>query len=139
MYILYGLLSALFASLVTVFGKMGLKRVDPIFATSVRSVIMAIFIAVMVFVLNKVPKGGISSLSGNDWLLIIATGVAGALSWLFYFQALKVGPASRVASLDRLSIVFVVFLAAIFLKEGFTVKSIMGVVFMLTGVYLLQG
>lgn len=137
MYILFGLLSALFASLVTIFGKLGLKRVDPVFATSIRAVIMALFFLVTVFVLQKVPKNGLSSLSTTDWLLVIGAGICGALSWLFYFQALKVGPATRVAGLDRLSLVFIAVLSAMILGENFSMKSIVGVILMVGGVYML--
>lgn len=137
MYILFGLLSALFASLVTIFGKMGLKRVDPVFATSIRAVIMALFFVIAVFVLQKVPKNGFSSLSTTDWLLVIGAGICGALSWAFYFQALKIGDATRVAGLDRLSLVFIAVLSAIVLGEHFSIKSVIGVLLMIGGVYML--
>jgi len=137
MYILFGLLSALFAALVTIFGKLGLKKVDPIFATSIRAVIMALFFAVTVFVLQKVPKLGLLSLSASDWLLIIGAGICGALSWLFYFQALKIGDATRVAGLDRLSLVFIAVLSAIVLGESFSIKSVVGLLLMIAGVYML--
>lgn len=137
MYIFYGLLSALFASLVTIIGKLGLKKIDPTFATMVRSAIMAIFLIGLTFALGKVPKGGISTLTSRDWLVLVGAGVAGALSWIFYFTALKVGPATRVAALDRLSLVFIAILAAVFLSETVSVKMIMGIVFMVCGVLLL--
>lgn len=137
MYIFYGLLSALFASLVTIIGKLGLKKVDPTFATMVRSAIMAIFLIALTFVLGKIPKGGISTLTSRDWLILVGAGVAGALSWIFYFTALKVGPATRVAALDRLSLVFIAILAALFLSETISVKMVMGIVFMVCGVLFL--
>lgn len=137
MYIAYGLLSALFASLVTILGKLGLKKVDPIFATSIRAVIMAIFFVLIVQVLQKAPKGGLSSLTPTDWALVVGAGICGALSWLFYFQALKVGPATRVAGLDRLSIVFIAILSALLLGEHFSTKSVIGVILMIAGVYML--
>ncbi len=137
MYIAYGLLSAIFASLVTILGKLGLKKVDPIFATSIRAVIMATFFVITVLVLQKAPKNGFLSLSTTDWLLVFGAGICGALSWLFYFQALKLGPATRVAGLDRLSIVFIAILSAIVLGENFSLKSVIGIILMVGGVYML--
>ena len=137
MYILLGILSAVFAALVTIFGKLGLKKVDPIFATSIRAFIMALFFLVAVIALHKVPKNGFQSLTKEDWVLIIGAGVSGALSWLFYFQALKLGPATRVASLDKLSLVFIAIFAGLFLGEPFSVKGLVGVTLMITGVFLL--
>lgn len=137
MYIFYGILSALFASLVTIIGKFGLKKVDPTFATMVRSAIMAVFLIGITLLMGKIPKGGISTLSSRDWLILCGAGVAGALSWIFYFTALRVGPATRVAALDRLSLVFIAILASVFLAETLSVKMIMGIVFMVCGVLLL--
>jgi transporter family protein len=137
MYIVFGLLSALFAALVTVLGKLGLKNVDPVFATSVRAVIMAIFFVLMTGALQKIPKGGLQTLHSQDWLLLLGAGIAGALSWLFYFQALKMGDASRVASLDRLSLVFIAILSFLFLGESFSVKAVGGIMLMIIGVLLI--
>ncbi|MBP7118844.1 EamA family transporter [Candidatus Woesebacteria bacterium] len=137
MYIFYGLLSAFFASLVTIIGKLGLKKVDPTFATMVRSSVMALFLIGLTLVLGKIPKGGIASLTSRDWLVLVGAGVAGALSWIFYFTALKVGPATRVAALDRLSLVFIAILASIFLSEALSVKAIGGIILMVSGVLLL--
>lgn len=130
-----GFLSAVFAALVAVLGKIGLKEVDSTLATTVRAVIMATFLLLMSLFLGKLK--GIETLSGKPLLFIALSGVAGAISWLFYFYALRTGPAGAVSALDRLSIVFVVIFAAIFLAEGLTWKSVSGSVLVALGAYLI--
>ena len=134
-WIIFGLLSAGFAALVAIFGKIGLKEVDSTIATTVRSVVMAAFLIITSFAIGKV--GLLKTINGKVLTYIILSGVAGALSWLFYFYALKTGPATGVVALDRLSIVFVVVLAAIFLGEGITVKSGIGAALMVGGALLM--
>jgi transporter family protein len=73
----------------------------------------------------------------RTWLFIILSGLAGATSWVFYFWALKLGPATSVAVIDRLSVVFVAILAALLLNETFTVKSILGILLMVIGAILM--
>ena len=122
MYLFYAFLSAITAALVAIFAKMGLKGIDPTLATTIRSLIMAGFLILTSLFLKKFQAHQIvasfNSFSSKDWLLIILAGVSGALSWLFYFFALKYGLASKVVAIDRLSIVFVVVLAALFLGEA---------------------
>ena len=134
-WIIFGLLSAGFAALVAIFGKIGLKEVDSTIATTVRSVVMAAFLIITSFAIGKV--GLLKTINGKVLTYIILSGIAGALSWLFYFYALKTGPATGVVALDRLSIVFVVVLAAIFLGEGITVKSGIGAALMVGGALLM--
>lgn len=137
MWLILALLSALTAALVAIFGKMGLKGIDATLATAVRSVIMAIFLVSAAGVLGKFDGFSLSSFSGKGWLYIILAGVAGALSWLFYFWALKLGPASAVAAIDRLSIVFVVIIAALVLGEAFTKYTGAGALFVVAGALLI--
>ncbi len=126
MWIFYALLAAVFAAAVAILGKLGLKAIDPTLATAVRSVIMAAFMVSAAFALGKFSGWNLQSFSGKEWWLIAGAGIAGALSWLFYFVALKTGPATAVSALDRLSVVFVVLLAAIFLGEALTWKTAIG-------------
>ncbi len=99
-WIIYALLAAVFAAAVAILGKIGLEGVDTTLATTVRAMIMAGFLVVVSLFLGKSSLlGGITS---KPLLFIAASGIAGALSWLFYFSALKHGPASGVAALDRL-------------------------------------
>jgi transporter family protein len=134
-WIVYALLSALFAALVGIFGKLGLKDVDTTLATTVRALIMAGFLAAMALVLGKWDMA--SSIHGKAMLFIALSGVAGALSWLAYFAALKAGPASGVAALDRLSVVFVLVFAILFLGEVFTWKSAIGATLIVAGALLM--
>lgn len=138
MWLVLAFLSAVTAALVAIFGKLGLKNVDPTFATTVRSLIMAIFLVVTSLFLGKFSNINFGSLTNRDWLLIVLAGVSGALSWLFYFGALKIGLAARVAAIDRLSLVFVVILAALFLGEALSWRVVFGAVLMVAGAIVIS-
>lgn len=135
MWILYALFAAVFAAAVAILGKIGLKDIDSTLATTIRAVVMATFLIGAAVMLNKLPL--LKAVESKTLLFIIFSGIAGALSWLFYFLALKYGPAVGVAALDRLSVVFVVLLAALFLGEAMTLKSAAGLVLIVTGALLL--
>lgn len=135
-WIFYALLSAIFASVVAILGKIGLKGIDSTLATTIRSVVMAVFLIIVSFSLNKMPL--IKSVDNKMLTFIIFSGIAGALSWLFYFFALQNGPASAVSGIDRLSVVFVVILAALFLGEAFTVKTAIGAVLIVLGAIMIS-
>ncbi|MDO8471865.1 MAG: EamA family transporter [bacterium] len=133
-WILLGLLSAFFAALVAILGKLGIKGLDTTLATTLRSIIMALFLIVIAFSADKIH--GVGSVSTRTWWYIIGAGVAGALSWLCYFAALKNGPAGSVAALDRLSVVFVLIIAALTLGEKLTTLKIIGGVLLVAGAIL---
>lgn len=132
---IFALLSAVFAALVGIFGKVGLKDLDTTLATAVRAVIMAGFLVLMALSLGKWDI--IASIQGKPLLFIALSGIAGALSWLAYFAALKLGPASGVAALDRLSVVFVLIFAVAFLAETLTWKNALGAVLITGGALLM--
>jgi len=133
MWIIYALLSSIFASLVAILGKMGLKGIDSTLATTIRGIIMAIFLVFISLSLGKFNNLNLHSISKKDWVFITLSGIAGAISWIFYFVALKNGPASKVAAIDRTSLVFVVLLAGLFLGEGFGWKIGLGIALMICG------
>ena len=135
MWIIFALLSAAFAALVAILGKIGMTAIDSTLATAVRSIVMAGFLVVTALTLGKAKL--LSTLDSRALTFIVLSGVAGALSWLFYFYALKHGPATGVAALDRLSIVFVVILAFLFLGEHLTWRVGMGAVLVTTGAVLM--
>jgi transporter family protein len=137
MYVLLALLSALTASLVAIFGKLGLKNIDPTIATTIRSLIMAGFLVIVSLFLKKFENFSLNLFTSKDWLLIILAGISGALSWLFYFWALKFGPASHVAVIDRLSLVFVILLSALILGEVFNLKVFLGMILIVIGAILI--
>jgi transporter family protein len=114
MWVLYAFLAAFTAALVTILAKLGLQNVEPTLATTLRSLIMALFLVLLSILLGKFNGFSIStSLNGKEWALLTLAGIADALSWLFYFFALKQGSASAVVVIDRLSLVFVIILAAL--------------------------
>jgi bacterial/archaeal transporter family protein len=133
MWLIYALMSAVFAAGVAIVGKLGLKNIDSTLATTIRSVIMAMFLLIVSLLLRKLSNFSFSGISSKDWWLIVFSGIFGALSWLFYFFALKDGPATAVVAIDRLSLAFVFILALIFLGETFTLKSFIGVMLIVSG------
>lgn len=134
-WIALALISAGFAALVAIFGKIGIANLDTTLATTIRSIVMAVFLVLVSLSLGKFHHA--APISGRNWLFIVLAGIAGALSWLFYFWALKNGPADGVAALDRTSVIFVVLLAALFLGEMFTWKVGLGAVLIAGGAILL--
>ncbi|MFA5052952.1 MAG: EamA family transporter [Parcubacteria group bacterium] len=136
-WMIFAFLSAITAALVAIFGKMGLKGIDPTLATTIRSIIMAGFLVIVSFFLKKFQGFSFKSMDSADWIFIALAGVAGALSWLFYFLALKGGQATKVVAVDRLSIVFVVVLAVILLGESLGWKSVVGALLMVSGAILI--
>lgn len=137
MWLTYAFLSAFFAALVAILGKLGLKGIDSTLATTVRSVVMAVFLVLVSLSFGKFQGFSFDSFTQRDWLLIILSGIAGAVSWLFYFFALKDGAVSSVVAIDRLSIVFAIVLAGLFLGEALTWKSLLGAVFVVFGAILI--
>ncbi len=134
-WIILGLLSAFFAALVAIFGKIGIKNIDSTLATTIRALIMAAFLLGTSLLLKKFSHW--QELDSHTLLFIALSGIAGALSWLCYFWALKKGPAAGVAALDRTSVVFVIIFAALFLAESLTWKSALGAVLIASGAILL--
>ena len=134
-WIVFALLSAFFASLVAIFGKIGISNIDTTLATTVRSLIMFLFLAGVSTYLGVFDK--VKQLDQKALIFITLSGIAGALSWLFYFYALKKGPAAGVAALDRLSVVFVLILAVLFLNQAITTKVIIGGILLTIGAILL--
>lgn len=130
------LLSAFAAALVAIFGKLGLKGVDSTLATTLRAGIMFAFLAAVSIGWGKFKNFSFADLSRRDWWLIFLSAIAGALSWLFYFFALKIGPAGKVAVVDRLSLVFVVLMAAVFLGERLNFYAVVGTLLIVAGAIL---
>ncbi|CRY11814.1 EamA family transporter [Yersinia enterocolitica] len=132
-WLIYALLSALSASLVAIFGKIGLQHLDANTATAVRAVVMALFLVGVVVVQGKFNLVGTVLADRKALLFIILSGVAGALSWLFYFMAIKNGNVSQVAPIDKLSVVFAVILAFILFGEKISLVAGLGVALITAG------
>ncbi len=126
-------MSAAFAGVVAVLGKIGLKGVDSTLATTVRGVIMAVFLLVVSLGLGKFKGFSFSVFSSKEWIFIALSGIAGALSWIAYFFALQHGTAGAVTAIDKLSIVFTVVFAAFFLNEVFSWQIALGAMLMSLG------
>ncbi|BET96219.1 EamA family transporter [Xenorhabdus taiwanensis] len=126
-WLIYALLSALTAALVAIFGKIGLQNLDANTATAIRAVIMALFLVGVVVMQGKLNL--ISEILANRkaLLFILLSGIAGALSWLCYFLAIKHGSVSQVAPIDKLSVVFAVVLAVILFGEKISLVTSAGV------------
>lgn len=137
MWIIYAFLSALAASLVAIIAKLGGQQVDPTFATTFRAVIMALFFILLSLMLNKFNTCSWQAYAMSDWFYLIASALAGALGWLFYFLALDAGRASYVFAVDRLGIVFVLILSAFIFGEPLTIVRGLGAFLMLIGAFLI--
>lgn len=132
-WLIYVLLSALCAALVALFGKIGLQQLDANTATAIRAVVMALFLVGVVVAQGKVALVGEVLANHKALLFILLSGVAGALSWLFYFMALKTGNVAQVAPIDKLSVVFAVILAALLLGEKVSLVAGIGVALISAG------
>ncbi|OSM96392.1 hypothetical protein AU490_03355 [Lonsdalea populi] len=135
-WLIYALLSALCAALVAIFGKVGLQQSDANTATAVRAVIMALFLVGVVVAQGKLGLVGSMLTQHKAMLFIVLSGVAGAMSWLFYFMALKNGSVAQVAPIDKLSVVFAVILAVILLGEKISLLAGVGVALISAGALL---
>jgi transporter family protein len=121
----WALLSAGFAALTAIFAKIGIENVNSDFATFVRTIIIMIALAIILTVIGGWQP--LSSISNRSWVFLILSGMATGASWVCYFRALKVGDASRVAPVDKLSVVMVAIFAAIFLGERLSLPNWLGV------------
>lgn len=120
----YALLSAFFAALTAIFVKIGVKDINSDLATAIRTLVI-LFITWGI-VLTGNHGSGIKNITGHTWLFLVLSGVATGLSWLFYFKALQTGDVSRVAPIDKLSVVITIFLSFLLLKESVNAKVIIG-------------
>lgn len=136
MYVIYALLGAFTASIGTIFAKAGLKGVDPNLLTAVRGIVMAVVVTLAAVSLGKLTQAGLSSLSPKNWMFVIFSGTAGALSWMFFYHALATGPTVAVTVIDKLSIVLTAILAALVLAEGLTLQAGLGLALVVVGTVL---
>lgn len=138
MYIIYALLGAIMASLGTIFAKLGLKGVDANLLTAIRGIVMAIIVSIAALSLGKLSVTSIQTLSLKQWVFVTLSGLGGALSWLFFYQALSAGPTVTVTVIDKLSVVFTAILAIIVLAEGVTLQAGIGLALVFLGTFLVS-
>jgi transporter family protein len=134
-WFLLAALSAFFAALVAIFAKIGLRGVDSAVGTGARAIVMALFIVLLIIATGKGPE--LIQFTNKDMGFIVLSGLAGALSWLFYFAALKLAEASKVAIVDRASVLIVVVLAVVFLGERITLRTAVAGVLIFVALLLL--
>lgn len=135
MWLVFALLSAVFAALTSILAKVGISGVNSNLATALRTVVVLVMAWGMVFVTNA--QGGITDISRKSWVFLILSGLATGASWLCYYYALQTGEASRVVPVDKLSVVITLVLAFVFLHEKFTVHSLIGCILIGAGTLLM--
>ncbi len=123
-WLLWALLSALFAAVTAILAKIGVTGIDSNLSTAIRTSVILIF--TWAIALTTRAHSGLQAISSRSWLFLILSGIATGLSWLCYFRALQLGPASRVAPIDKLSVVLVIVFAAVFLGETITPLKALG-------------
>lgn len=131
MWKLYAILSAVFASLTAILAKIGIKGVDSNLATAIRTVVI-LFIAWGIVIFTGELKG-VKELSRNNIIFLVLSGVATGLSWLFYFKALSLGDASKVAPIDKLSVALTILFSILILHEPADPKVIIGGLLIVAG------
>ena len=134
-WLVWSLLSAVFAAATAILAKLGVEKVDSNLATAIRTSIVVVF--TWIFASLTWRPAALSSLPARTWIYLGLSGIATGLSWICYFHALKVGPASRVAPVDKLSVALVIVFAAVFLGEPLTLAKAVGGLLILAGVLIL--
>lgn len=127
----YALLSAFFAALTAIFAKIGVKDINSDLATAIRT--MVILLITWGIVLFGNHLGEVKGIPRHTWLFLILSGAVTGLSWLFYFKALQVGDVSRVAPIDKLSVVITICLSFLFLKEPVSLRVVIGALLITAG------
>lgn len=135
MWLVFAILSAVFAALTSILAKVGIDGVNSNLATAVRTLVVVVMAWLMVFITHA--QSGLPEISKKSWIFLILSGLATGASWLCYYRALQLGEASKVVPIDKLSVVITIILAFVFLHEEFTPKSIIGCVLIAAGTLIL--
>lgn len=139
MWLLFAILSAVFAAATSILAKIGIEGVDSNLATAIRTVVVVLLAWGVVFLTHKVQHPGetliqtIQGISVKSWIFLILSGLATGASWICYFYAIKIGEVSKVVPIDKCSLVLTIIFAAIFLGESLTWKTIIGCILLLAG------
>lgn len=124
MWFIFAILSAVFAALTSILAKVGINNVNSNLATAIRTVVVVLMSWGMVFITNT--QSGITEIDRKSWLFLILSGLATGASWLFYYKALQSGDVTKVVPIDKLSVIFTLVFAFVFLHEKFDIKSLVG-------------
>lgn len=130
-WFIYALLSAVFASLTSIFGKIGVENVDSNLGTAIRTIVVLVMAWLMVFITGE--QKGLRQISRKSWIFLILSGFATGGSWLCYYRALQDGPASVVVPIDKLSIIVTIFFSRVVLKEKLSRRAAVGLVLIVLG------
>lgn len=131
MWLVFAILSSVFAALTSILAKVGIDGVNSNLATAIRTLVVLIMAWAMVFLTNK--QSGITEIGKKSWIFLILSGLATGASWLCYYKALQMGDVSKVVPIDKLSVVITLIMAFVFLHEDFTSKSIIGCILITSG------
>ena len=135
MWMIFAVLSAVFAALTSILAKIGIEGVNSNLATAVRTIVVVIMAWGMVFLTHA--QNGLAEISKKSWIFLILSGLATGASWLCYYKALQMGDASKVVPIDKLSVVITLILAFVFLHEQFTAKSLIGCILIGAGTLIM--
>ena len=135
MWFFFALGSAVFAALTSILAKVGIEHVGSNLATAIRTMVVVVMVWLMVFVTHQ--QSGVQLISRKSWIFLILSGLATGASWLCYYKALQMGDASKVVPIDKLSVVITLVLAFVFLREEFTIKSLLGCILIGAGTLMM--
>ena len=135
MWLIFAILSAIFAALTSILAKIGIEGVNSNLATAIRTVVIVFMAWFMVFITGN--QYGIVDISKKSWIFLILSGLATGASWLCYYKALQLGEVSKVVPIDKLSIVITISLAFVFLGEQITLKTIIGCSLIIVGTFVM--
>ena len=135
MWMIFAVLSAVFAALTSILAKIGLEGVNSNLATAIRTIVVVIMAWGMVFLTHA--QNGLAEISKKSWIFLILSGLATGASWLCYYKALQMGDASKVVPIDKMSVVITLILAFVFLHEQFTAKSLIGCILIGAGTLIM--
>lgn len=135
MWLVFAILSAVFAALTSILAKIGIDGVNSNLATAIRTLVVVAMSWGMVFITHA--QSGLSQISRKSWIFLILSGLATGISWLCYYKAIQIGDVSKVVPIDKLSIVITMVLAFVFLHEEFDAKSIIGCILIGAGTLLM--
>ena len=124
MWVVFAILSAVFAALTSILAKIGIDGVNSNLATAIRTVVVVLMAWGMVFLTHS--QSGLQEIGKKSWIFLILSGLATGVSWICYYKALQLGDASKVVPIDKMSVVITLVLAFVFLHEEFTAKSLAG-------------
>ncbi len=135
MWMIFAVLSAVFAALTSILAKIGIEGVNSNLATAIRTIVVVIMAWGMVFLTHA--QNGLAEISKKSWIFLILSGLATGASWLCYYKALQMGDASKVVPIDKMSVVITLILAFVFLHDQFTAKSLIGCILIGAGTLIM--